>query len=69
MNDGKNGTVNGTISGTVSSPVHPEVEYQEKTTVIIDPSHKPLPLSTPVKRTDGFADVDNSVDGFLSVKH
>ena len=51
------------------TPVTPEVEYQEKSTVTIQPSHEPLPLSTPVKRTEDFADKDNSVDGFLSIKH
>ena len=51
------------------TPVTPEVEYQEKSTVTIQPSHNSLPLTTPVKRTDGFANKDNSVDGFLSIKH
>ena len=51
------------------TPVTPEVEYQEKSTVVIRPSHDKLPLSTPVKRTENFADKDNSVDGFLSIKH
>ncbi len=51
------------------TPVTPEVEYQEKSTVVIRPSHNKLPLSTPVKRTESFADKDNSVDGFLSIKH
>ncbi len=53
----------------VSSPVKPEVEYQEKTATEITPSHHPLPLSTPVNRTDHYVDTDNSVDGFLSIKH
>ena len=51
------------------TPVKPEVEYQEKSTVEIKPSHDSLPLSTPVKRTEDFAKKDNSVDGFLSIKH
>ena len=51
------------------TPVKPEVEYQEKSTVEIRPSHDSLPLSTPVKRTEDFAKKDNSVDGFLSIKH
>ena len=54
---------------TSPTPVRPEVEYQEKSTVEIKPSDKPLSLLTPVKRTDDFADKDNSVDGFLSIKH
>jgi hypothetical protein len=52
-----------------AAPVKPEVEYQEKSTVDIRPSHNSLPLSTPVKRTEDFANKDNSVDGFLSIKH
>ena len=52
-----------------SSPVRPEVEYQEKSTITITPDNKPAPLSTPVKRTDKYAEVDNSVDGFLAIKH
>ena len=51
------------------TPVHPEVEYQEKSVVEIRPSHNSLPLSTPVERTDHHADKDNSVDGFLAIKH
>ena len=62
-------TVDEVQKSTVPTPVRPEVEYQEKSTAEIKPSHKPLPLSTPVRRTDGFVDVDNSVDGFLSIKH
>ncbi len=49
--------------------VRPEVEYQEKNTVTINPSHNPLPLSTPVKNPEDYAEKDNSVDGFLSIKH
>lgn len=51
------------------TPVTPEVEYREKSTIQIKPSHHDLPLNTPVKRTESFADKDNSVDGFLSIKH
>ena len=60
----------GSIRSTPVVPsVRPEVEYQEKSTVEIKPSHDSLPLSTPVKRTEDFAEKDNSVDGFLSIKH
>ena len=52
-----------------SAPVKPEVEYQEKSTVVIKPSHDSLPLSTPVKKTENYASEDNSVDGFLAIKH
>ncbi len=52
-----------------STPVRPQVEYQEKTSVTINPSHNSLPLSTPVKDTENYAERDNSVDGFLSIKH
>lgn len=47
----------------------PEVEYQEKSTVQIAPSNTPLSLSTPVKKTEDFSDKDNSMDGFLAIKH
>ena len=56
-------------TGDAVTPVHPEVEYQEKTTVNIKPSHHSLPLSTPVERSDRHAEKDNSVDGFLAIKH
>ena len=56
-------------STPVVPSVRPEVEYQEKTPVALKPSHNPLPLSTPVKHTEDFAEKDNSVDGFLAVKH
>ena len=52
-----------------ASPVHPEVEYQEKTEVEIRPTHHSLPLSTPVERVDHHASKDNSIDGFLAIKH
>jgi hypothetical protein len=52
-----------------TTPVRPEVVYEEKEVVVINPSKESLPLSTPVKRTDRFAEVDNSVDGFLAIKH
>lgn len=52
-----------------AASVHPEVEYQEKSTVDIKPSHHSLPLSTPVERGDRHAEKDNSVDGFLAIKH
>ena len=52
-----------------STPVKPEVEYQEKSPTEIHPSHTPISLSTPVKRTEDFASRDNSVDGFLAIKH
>ncbi len=54
---------------TPSSPVRPEVEYQEKSTATIKPTHHSLPLSTPVERTDHHAEKDNSMDGFLAIKH
>ncbi|MBR2074507.1 MAG: type IV secretion system DNA-binding domain-containing protein, partial [Fibrobacter sp.] len=54
---------------TPSSPVRPEVEYQEKSTAAIKLTHHSLPLSTPVERTDHHAEKDNSMDGFLAIKH
>ena len=67
----KNATGSGSAAQklTVTSPVRPEVEYQEKSTVTIHPTHDSLPLSTPVKKTEDYAEKDNSVDGFLSIKH
>ncbi len=56
-------------STPVVPPVKPEVVYQEKSTIEIKPSGKPLSLSTPIKRTENFADKDNSADGFLAIKH
>ncbi len=52
-----------------SSPVRPEVEYQEKSTVEIRPSHTALPLKQPVKDPENYAAKDNSVDGFLTIRH
>lgn len=52
-----------------ATPVRPEVEYQEKTTAEIAPSHHSTPLSTPINRTDHYVEKDNSVDGFLAIKH
>lgn len=57
------------VSTPVATPVTPEVEYQEKSTMQIQPSHKPIALNTPVKSSDRFADKDNSIDGVLSIKH
>ena len=63
-------TKNPTIKSNASlTPVRPEVEYREKSTVTIKPSHEGISLSTPIRRTDEFADKDNSVDGILSIKH
>ena len=55
--------------GDNTKPVRPEVEYQEKSVVEITPSHDALPLSTPVKDTENYAEKDNSIDGILSIKH
>ena len=47
----------------------PEVEYQEKSTVEIQPTNNPLSLTTPVKEPEDYSGKDNSMDGFLSIKH
>ena len=52
-----------------STPVKPVIEYQEKSTAKIEPSHVSISLNTPVKNPDNFANKDNSVDGFLAIKH
>ena len=55
----------------VSSPVthRPEVIYQEKSSVKINPSEKRIDLQKPIKDPADYAEKDNSVDGFLSIKH
>ena len=52
-----------------ATPVKPKVEYQEKSPVNIQPSHKPLELNMPIRSADQFADKDNSMDGVISIKH
>ncbi len=52
-----------------NNSLKPEVEYQEKSTAKIQPSSTPISLSTPIKDPENYAEKDNSVDGFLSVKH
>ncbi len=61
-------TANSPVS-PLSAPVKPEVEYQEKSTVKLKPSHNKTDLSKPIKDPENFAKKDNSVDGFLTVKH
>ena len=51
-----------------STPVRPEVEYQEKSTAEVHPSHRPVNLEQPAQRSDHYATKDNSIDGFLAVK-
>lgn len=58
-----------TVPTPVMTPVRPEVEYQEKSTIVIKPSHEPISLEKPIQDTGKFAEKDNSVDGFLSIKH
>jgi hypothetical protein len=57
------------VTTPVTTPVKPEVEYQEKSTVQIQPSHKPIELNMPIRGADKFADKDNSMDGIISIKH
>ena len=57
------------LEKTSSSPVTPEVVYKEKSVVEIRPSHDPLPLDRPIQSSDDYVDVDNSMDGFLSIQH
>ena len=61
--------VKATAKPVAKTEVKPEVEYQEKSTVVIRPSHEKISLSTPIPHTEDFAQKDNSVDGFLSIKH
>lgn len=52
-----------------STSVKPEVIYQEKSTIKIQPTHKAISLEQPVRDTNKYVEKDNSVDGFLSIKH
>ena len=65
----KQGSTLSPVPTPVTTPVRPEVEYQEKSVVQIQPSNTPISLSKPVARTEEFAEKDNSVDGFLAIKH
>lgn len=67
--EGKNVSSEAPKKAGASSPVRPEVEYQEKSTVEIRPSHTALPLEKPVKDPGDYAEKDNSVDGFLTIRH
>ena len=54
----------------VTTPViKPQIMHQEKSTVEVKTSNKPLDLSEPIKDPGDYAKKDNSVDGFLSIKH
>ncbi|MBQ3348705.1 type IV secretion system DNA-binding domain-containing protein [Candidatus Saccharibacteria bacterium] len=50
-----------------NSPV--TIEYQEKPVVKIEPTEKRVDLHKPVKNPSDYAEVDNSMDGVLSIKH
>ena len=56
------------VKPAASTPVRPEVEYQEKSTAEVHPSHRPANLEQPAQRSDHYAAKDNSIDGFLAVK-
>lgn len=47
----------------------PQIEYREKPAIKIHTSNNPLSLTTPVNDPSDYAPKDNSVDGFLSIKH
>ena len=46
-----------------------EVEQKEKPAVKIDTKETFIDLSKPISNPDSFAKTDNSMDGFLSIKH
>ena len=61
---------NSTKSSTpVSSPVKPAIKYHENTVIEIRPSHEGAPLNKAINDPGNYVDVDNSVDGFLAIKH
>ena len=53
----------------IPTPVKPEVVHQEKSVIKIQPVRKELPLDKPIKHTEDYARVDNSMDGFLAINH
>ena len=53
----------------VATPVKTEVNQHEQSVVEIHPSHRAMKLDEPVKHSEDFASKDNSMDGFLSIKH
>ena len=57
------------LSTPVSTPVKPEIVQMEKSPVQIPTSNKPLDLAKTTPDTENFAEKDNSMDGFLSIKH
>ena len=69
IQDNKNGAEPTPVSTPFSSPVKPEVVIKETAPVQIPTSDKPLDLSKATPEPEKFAAVDNSNDGFLSVKH
>ena len=62
--------INSPVNSPNNSPTkrRPEVEYQEKSTVTIEPSERQIDLHKPAADPDNFAKRDNSIDGILSIK-
>ncbi|MBR0242887.1 type IV secretion system DNA-binding domain-containing protein [Candidatus Saccharibacteria bacterium] len=59
--------LNSPLSAPVATPV--KIEHQEKAAVKIQPTETFIDLSKPVSDPADFAGTDNSMDGFLSIKH
>ena len=59
--------LNSPLSAPVATPV--KIEHQEKAAVKIQPTETFIDVSKPVSDPADFAGTDNSMDGFLSIKH
>ena len=49
--------------------ITPDIEYREKSAAPIDTNERSIDLSRAVKDPSNYAGRDNSMDGFLSIRH
>jgi hypothetical protein len=54
---------------TASKTITPVIEYQEKSATPVNTTERSIDLSQVVKDPGRFAGQDNSMDGFLSIRH
>lgn len=54
---------------TTSKTITPVIEYQEKSATPVNTTERSIDLSQAVKDPGRFAGQDNSMDGFLSIRH